>query len=470
MTSKLSAISALVLSIAVFIWLLYEWVITNFGNVSAFEIFLTLTWGLEGTPTVQTSKSQIVLNVLAPSFLVGIATFIVLEKIKSIKGKRMLVTTSALILSTSLLGLSTNQVMLAIDLNRYLTFDNLGLSIKDFDPKFETEDLVRTPNLILIYVESLEESFSSSEIYGENLLSELDEATKDFMFGTEVWQAPLAGNTLAALTASFCGFSVVGVLDSDSEVRPEARDNCLGSILGRAGYTNVFLGGALGSSYGKENLVLGSGYDRFFGLSEWKEMGYTHEDLSVWGLWDKDLFLEARNTLRDLENSPQPFNLTILTVDTHAPGSLDPRCDSAGQNLTKRVIKCTASEVADFINYARGFEFYNETVIVVIGDHAFMGRTEEEKIAGINPTSVYFRIKPVVSDNWPPLSSRGTLYDIGPTVLQTLSGEKRSHRLGFGVSLLSINREKSIFDKYSLAPKTLTQILLLDPYAIQSPR
>jgi phosphoglycerol transferase len=226
----------------------------------------------------------------------------------------------------------------------------------------------------------------------------------------------------------------------------------------------VFLGGAPGEFFGKEQFIIESGFDRFYGLDQWLAKGYNHAELNPWGLWDRDLFVEAREILRGLGDSSDPFNLTILTVDTHAPGHLDPRCESASEESIGQIVKCTADQVAEFINFARGFDFYDETVIVVVGDHAYMGETPEEERAGINPTSVYFKIKPVASDKRLNLAPRGTLYDLGPTVLQALSGDREAVRLGLGVSLFSSNTVNSAFEKYHSEPKKLTQLVMSDPY------
>jgi len=465
MTKAVSILSALMVSLSLVIWLFYAWLNANFGEVSAFQIFATLNFGLDQAPRVTESVFEIFTGVLLPSVLGGAITFLVLEKVVAVKGLKLQVPISVLTLLT--LVLSVNQVSVAIDLDKYVTLGNPDSSLDVYASQYESATLARTPNLILIYVESLEDSFGSTDIYGENLLSELDEATYDFLSGTEVWMAPLAEWTMGALVASQCGFSVAAVIDTNGSLSHQARGNCLGSTLKRAGYKSVFLGGAPGEFFAKEQFIMESGYDRFYGLDQWLVTGYKREELNPWGLWDRDLFVEARKKLRALGDSDGPFNLTILTVDTHSPGHLDPRCESATNETIRQVIKCTTREVAEFINYARGLDFYDDTVIVIVGDHAYMGETAEEEIAGVNPTSIYFRIKPVASDKWLSLAPRGTLYDLGPTILQALSGDNRDLKLGLGLSMFSANTVNSVFEKYTLDPKKLTQLVMSDPYATQ---
>jgi phosphoglycerol transferase len=42
--------------------------------------------------------------------------------------------------------------------------------------------------------------------------------------------------------------------------------------------------------------------------------------MNDWGLYDDMLFIEAEKKLDELESHPNtPFNLTLLTIDTHGP-------------------------------------------------------------------------------------------------------------------------------------------------------
>jgi phosphoglycerol transferase len=159
----------------------------------------------------------------------------------------------------------------------------------------------RSKNLILIYVESLEKSYSDNLIFSRNLLEPLDNLN-GFQFD-KFSQVSGTGWTIAAMVASQCSVPFKPIDLPNINVHGDLIKNflpnitCLGDTLKEVGYINVFMGGASSVFSGKGKFLANHGYEQIHGLEEWKMKGYKDNDFSDWGLHDDDLFQEARTQL-----------------------------------------------------------------------------------------------------------------------------------------------------------------------------
>ena len=190
-------------------------------------------------------------------------------------------------------------------------------------------------NLVLIYVESLENGFADSSLMGRDLLASLNSATaKDYRFNN-YQQTTGTGWTIAGIVSSQCGVPLKSTTIFDGNTQGEKIKSflpgakCLGDILLANGYKNIFLGGASLYFAGKGKFLSQHGYSEMYGKEEWSRL--AENDFNGWGLYDDQLFKHAKLKLDLLERSKKPFNLTLLTVDTHFPdGFYSPTCTSKG--------------------------------------------------------------------------------------------------------------------------------------------
>ena len=69
-----------------------------------------------------------------------------------------------------------------------------------------------------------------------------------------------------------------------------------------------------------------------------------------------------------------PFNLTMLTVDTHfEDGYVCDICpDTFGDNQYANVMACSSRRVKEFIDWVQQQDFAADTTIVISGDHQTM--------------------------------------------------------------------------------------------------
>ena len=114
-----------------------------------------------------------------------------------------------------------------------------------------------------------------------------------------------------------------------------------------------------------------------------KASGLIPDDYSVWwGYEDKKLFSFAKEELGRLSSVDTPFNLQLLTVDTHfTDGYMDETCDKPFAAQYANVHACSSKEVGEFIAWVQQQPFYDNTTIVISGDHLGMQTAYYENMA-----------------------------------------------------------------------------------------
>lgn len=173
------------------------------------------------------------------------------------------------------------------------------------------------------------------------------------------------------------------------------------------------------------------GYAEAYGKEDWARNGITN--FNEWGLYDDELFANARAKVDQLYHAKQPFNLTLLTVDTHPPkGHISPTCQRYGASTYKDVVSCTATLVSEFINYMQRKGYLKNTVVVVMGDHLSGGVPLEPELIKAGNRSIYNAFLTPRKQQ----KNRETIYHFGtfPSVLYAMGFRFKDNRLGLGAS------------------------------------
>ncbi len=302
-------------------------------------------------------------------------------------------------------------------------------------------------NLVLIYVESLEASYSDSQKFGTNLVSELTSLQGPSF--SKFAQIPGTGWTMAGIVASQCGIPLKNVFGGFDHGDDGARSHhfnsmgkrmlsflpgaiCLGDILKTHGYRNVFIGGASGSFAGKAAFFRTHRYDEYFGREELTTAGMGAEEGSGWGHLDDKTLNFARKTIKRLHESHQPFNLTLLTLDTHGPtGLYSTECRRRGTKNYEGIVTCTSEQIAEFIEYMDREGYLADTRVFIMGDHLSMKTPISEKLA----KEQRFIFNKIISREKFHLNrSEIVHFDIFPTLLELIGFDIEGDRLGLGYS------------------------------------
>ena len=104
------------------------------------------------------------------------------------------------------------------------------------------------------------------------------------------------------------------------------------------------------------------------------EEGRIAKDYFVfWGYEDKKLFEFAKADITKLAKSGKPFNMELVTIDTHTPdGYVCEDCQHKYKSQYANVIACQSKQVNNFINWCKSQPWYENTTIVITGDHNSM--------------------------------------------------------------------------------------------------
>ncbi len=292
-------------------------------------------------------------------------------------------------------------------------------------------------NLVLIYAESLEQTYGDTELFGRDLLAPLH-ALGGFSFN-DYHPMPGATWTMAAMVATQCGVPLKVYSEAPVRAKPGHKSflpgaTCLGDVLQAHGWRNVFLGGAPLSFAGKGTFLRDHGYVETWGRRAWQRAGVRPDELNEWGLVDSALFERARTHLRALQASGQPFNLTLLTIDTHNPhGFQSPYCRDHGARDFEGIVNCSAEQIARFISEARQAGELKNTVVVVLGDHLAFPNPAWDELAQAGNRRRMFDL--FVGDGLPASNTSELLpFDLLPSLLTLVGLPPQDGHLALGYS------------------------------------
>ncbi|WP_051558718.1 sulfatase-like hydrolase/transferase [Allorhizobium undicola] len=298
-------------------------------------------------------------------------------------------------------------------------------------------------NLIHVFLESAELTFWNEEVFGD-VATPLKRLSEGAFVATGIEQLELTSWTLAGQVASTCGVPLfpLGAVNHNhydvlDRIMPDAV--CLGDILARDGYRNVFMKGASLDFAGTRGFAAAHGYETRMGFDEMA--GRFTPPFNEWGLNDDDLFVAARQEIERLRNSPQPYSLTLTTIGGHSPnGFVAPSCRAmpavARQpNHTLAAFACTNLLLEAFITDLRARGLLENTVVVIQSDHLAM---RNDVYAALNrlPRRNLFM---VIGGHAPAgeISRSATPMGIFPTILEAMGYHLPSRAAGLGCSLLS---------------------------------
>lgn len=317
-------------------------------------------------------------------------------------------------------------------------------------------------NLIFVYMESMEMSFadeSNGGAFSYNIIPELTELAKeneDFSGDSDTLDGgiSLPGTqwTTGAMFATTSGLPLDIPVHEGSITNPEQffpTIVTLGDILKDAGYKNIIEMGSTAGFGGK------SAYYRRHGDFEIRdyeyavEQNYIPSDYEVWwGYEDEKLFEFAEKELTELAQSDTPFNYSMVTVDTHCQdGYVCRLCDDEfGEDQYANVLACSNRQVVDFVRWIQQQDFYENTTIVLTGDHPTMDSDFMNDVSSDYQRKTYTCI--INAAATPELDTRReyTTIDLFPTTLAALGVNMSSDRLGCGTNLFGT--QQTIVEEY----------------------
>lgn len=308
-------------------------------------------------------------------------------------------------------------------------------------------------NLIYIFLESMEITYADKENGGgfkKNVIPELTriaQENEDFSGeDTKInggYCMPGTSWTMGAMFGHTSGLPLSINIDQNGMDTQDSFFSgvvTLGDILKDAGYSQTLMIGS-DATFGGRRLY-------FTEHGDYNIMDYNYaidtemipENYKVWwGYEDQKLFKFAKERLLEVADREEPFSLMLLTVDTHfEDGYVCDLCwDYYGKNPYANVMACSSRQVSEFVSWIQQQSFYENTTIVLVGDHLTMDSDFCEDVDSRYIRKVYTSYINSSVDVEIEKDRDFTTFDFFPTTLAAIGVRIEGERLGLGTNLFS---------------------------------
>lgn len=140
--------------------------------------------------------------------------------------------------------------------------------------------------------------------------------------------------------------------------------------------------------------------------------------------------------------------MSLLTVDTHFPdGYVCDLCEDTYDEQYENVYRCASRQVADFVAWIQQQDFYENTTIIIAGDHltmdaGYMSRVGADAASGrVYNCFIHAAAEPVQEKN-----RQMSTFDMYPTTLAAMGCTIEGDRLALGTNLFS--GEPTLLERY----------------------
>ncbi len=316
-------------------------------------------------------------------------------------------------------------------------------------------------NLILIFMESMESTYALIEdggVFQQALIENLSRMAKEHVnfSGTDKIGGGinLEGTTWtgAGLLSKLTGVPYFNPFTKDGDfVTCLPRAVSLGDVLKSQGYNLIFSMGSEKQFENRDAFLETHGFT-IHDINWYKAQGFLPQSYRVfWGFEDAKLYSFAQRELSDLAAAEKPFCYAMLTVDTHFPyGYLAKDAAREMPHPMMDVLRAADRQVCEFIGWIKAQDWYDDTTIVIMGDHCYLNAPKNNFIAEQSPlpakeVAARRRFLDIIINPAHPVSidmqknRQFSSYDMMPTILECLGNRIEGSRIALGSSLLSEN-------------------------------
>lgn len=426
-----------------------RWFSAYFGHVSLDQFIFLLTTGSKDTPVYATAQiyNYMVVPVIS-TVLIGAQL-----ALWTPRWWKRLIGFVAMVVAAVLSVFYAFSVLPLADFGK-LSASSSFLEEQYVDPRGVVTFPEQKRNLIRIYMESVENSYydKSNGGYDENnLMPELleisNEATSIHFSNNELMGGPHqtfgASHSAAGMINMEAGVPMLTSLEGGTAHMSYPDFPTIGDLLEEQGYVNEFILGsdAAWGDLGRwwENHGNFKVFDHQYAI----EQGLIPSDYAVWwGFEDDKLYEWSKTELTALAQTGKPFYAVIENADTHFPDGYKSALmtEEPFDSQYANVIHYSQKETVKLIRWIQAQPWYENTTIVVTGDHRSMDTTFFQ---GWDPnyerTIVNFIINPAIEKSSTDRTQNRDFapFDIFPTVLASLGATIKGNRAGIGTNLYS---------------------------------
>lgn len=365
------------------------------------------------------------------------------------------------------------------DLNNIINFTRNHYA----EPNSKMYGIAKGRNVIVIHLESFQQFLINYKLNDKEVtpfLNSLYNSKETYSFANffnQVGQGKTsdAENMLETSTYGLSQGSLFSILGTDNtfEGAPAILDQS-------QGYTSAVFHGNSGSFWNRNNVYKNLGYNYFFDSSYYNT---DANNLTEYGLKDKLLF---HDSVKYLERLQQPFYAKFVTVSNHFPFALDDqntsfdKANTSDASINNYFVTAHYLDqaVQEFFEYLKKSGLYDNSIIILYGDHYGISDTRNLKLASLLGKSsstwsdfdntqmqrVPFMIHIPGTKDGGVQTQYGGEIDVLPTLLHLLGIDSRDY-IQFGTDLFSskhdqvvaFRNEDFITPKYTVVGNTIYQ-------------
>lgn len=307
-------------------------------------------------------------------------------------------------------------------------------------PAFPNDTAFKKKNVVILIVES----------FGREYIGALNH---DLDGGTYKGYTPFADSLIAQSTTfrySFCNgrksidgmpsiLSSIPMFVEPFILTPSSMNEFSGlaDILGAEGYQTAFFHGAQNGSMGFQAFAQKTGFQHYYGRTEYEAAKGTNDFDGTWAIWDEP-FLQYY--VEEMSRMQEPFMTAVFTASSHHPFVVPEKYQRQFPEEHLEIQKCiryTDMAIGKFFETSRRQPWFQNTIFVLTSDHTNMSDHPEYQtdLGGFcSPIIIYEPGRePEMQDKI------AQQIDILPTVLGLLNYPKPY--FGFGIDVLNTPKE-----------------------------
>lgn len=471
-----NVVLAFLVVFAVLAYATAKWYIGKYGDIGFDSILFTMFSELSGVESglvVDYICKTLVVSLLAAALIVFLLFFqsdsAICIRIKN-KTIRLYPFSYAVraVLCLAFFGVFTLKAANLSGLSAYIKVSMTDSKIFDSEYVYPAETQLTFPenkrNLIYIFLESMETTFfdtSHGGAYSENIIPELyslAESNVNFSQNGGVGgcqQCNGATWTAGAMVAHSAAIPLKLPTAIDGNDYGLYNDFLPGvvnltDVLKANGYYQALILGSDASFGGRDSYYLQHGIDDIFDYLSAPSDDIIDDDYCNywWGMEDKYVYEYAKQCLNKVSRENKPFALTLLTSDTHfTEGYVCDLCPGGYTDQYKTVYSCASRQLNDFIEWLKQQDFYENTTVIIVGDHCTMDNDYMTNTLGFYENRYIYNC--FLNSAVEPVNSKNRVFtqlDMFPSTLAAMGVQIEGNRLGMGVNLFS--DEQTLAEKY----------------------
>jgi phosphoglycerol transferase MdoB-like AlkP superfamily enzyme len=230
--------------------------------------------------------------------------------------------------------------------------------------RFRAEKPARKLNVVLIMMESFASEYVSGLNNGKGYTPFLDSLMKkSLVFDNAYANGKLTMMALPSILTALPHLMTEPYITSaysSNELRGIAE------ILKDEGYSTSFFHGGRNGTMRFDIFINIAGFENYFGKDEYGNDG--HYD-GMWGIWDEEYFQYFAS---HLDNTPQPFFSSILTLTSHSPHRIPARYEGRFPEGELRIHKCVGYadySLGRFFETVSKMKWFDSTLFIITADH-----------------------------------------------------------------------------------------------------